>query len=198
MKQFGDFKKENNYTPRIGAYGIITNSDGLVACLTTSNGTFLPGGGQDENETLVQTLEREVLEETGYSIKNIHKLAKGGQYCFASDLDCHLNKIEHFYSAEAEDLVQNSIEDDHKLHWYSPQKLAKILKEEVQSWAIQQYQKSLNHTATEYWANFFGIKKSILDSENTYVIPHNTLNGYNGAWVFLHQKTVLILSLIHI
>ena len=66
---------EKNYTDemrvfeRFGVRALI-QKDGLFAMQRGKKGEYkIPGGGMDEGENLIQTLAREVLEETGLVIK---------------------------------------------------------------------------------------------------------------------------------
>ena len=43
-----------------------------------------------------------------------------------------------------------------------------------------------------YWADFFGLDVSSLSDGHVRVVPHVGLQGYNGAWIFRRDKTVVI------
>lgn len=61
-------EKDKEYIKRPGAYGVIKNVDGLVAIIKTKTGYFLPGGGIEKDESPVECLKRECLEEIGAEI----------------------------------------------------------------------------------------------------------------------------------
>ena len=55
-----------------GVYGVCLQ-EGKLLCIEKTRGPYqnrfdLPGGGQELGEGLTETLEREVLEETGYTL----------------------------------------------------------------------------------------------------------------------------------
>ena len=70
--------KEVCYKLRRAARALVFNSEGQIAILFVSKNYYhkLPGGGVEENEDLLTTLKREVLEETG-SVIEIRSQAVG-------------------------------------------------------------------------------------------------------------------------
>ena len=78
MRLFGErIDRKVSYQRRVGAYGIIIHNKELLLTeqITSENNieVQLPGGGSDKGESLIQTLYREVLEETGWGIKVLKK-----------------------------------------------------------------------------------------------------------------------------
>ena len=50
--------------------GIIINNGNVLLCYESNEGKYIiPGGGQEDNESLEQCCERELLEETGMIVK---------------------------------------------------------------------------------------------------------------------------------
>ncbi len=43
-----------------------------------------------------------------------------------------------------------------------------------------------------YWSDFFGIASLEMDQPGVTVLPHKALKGFNGAWIFLRKKKVVI------
>ena len=62
--------------PSEASRGVIQFPDGdILVFFKERNGQYkLPGGGKENDETPEQTFMREVLEETGYMVKNIRKV----------------------------------------------------------------------------------------------------------------------------
>lgn len=62
--------------PSEASRGVIQFSDGdILVFFKKRIGLYkLPGGGKEGNETPEQTFVREILEETGYMVKNIRKI----------------------------------------------------------------------------------------------------------------------------
>ena len=66
-------KKMNHF----GVYGVCIR-EGRILCIRKTRGPYrgrydLPGGTPEEGESLVETLRREMLEETGFQVSAIHK-----------------------------------------------------------------------------------------------------------------------------
>ena len=78
MRLFGEKVDRNvKYQRRIGAYGIIVHNNKLLLTeqITAEDNieVQLPVGGSNKGESLIQTLYREALEETGWGIKVLKK-----------------------------------------------------------------------------------------------------------------------------
>lgn len=72
-------KKQNiKYDTRKATRAILFNDENKIAILHVANVGFhtLPGGGLKDTEDVKEALKREVLEETGYEIKEIKELGK--------------------------------------------------------------------------------------------------------------------------
>lgn len=55
----------------------------LNRCRDTNNGEYysLPGGGQEQFETMAEAIHRECMEETGYSVEPVHFCALMEEIC---------------------------------------------------------------------------------------------------------------------
>ncbi len=87
----------NLYYPREASRGLVFLPNGnILAFLKPKIGQYkLPGGGKEGNETPEETFRREVLEETGYTVKNLRKLGitKGFtqvSHVFVADVDKYI------------------------------------------------------------------------------------------------------------
>lgn len=85
------------YYPREASRGLVFLPNGnMLAFLKPRTDQFkLPGGGKEGGETPEETFRREVLEEIGYTIKNIRKLGitKGftqTSHVFVADVDKYI------------------------------------------------------------------------------------------------------------
>jgi len=70
-------KKDAQYKPRTAARAVIVNGDKTALLHVTKHNYFkLPGGGVEEGETISNALAREVLEETGCTIKILNEIGE--------------------------------------------------------------------------------------------------------------------------
>ena len=139
MLQFGVRKPGIDYRHRTGAFGV-AERDGLIACVRVErpSGPYfdLPGGGLDLEETEVEALRREFLEETGLTIAPLNRIAEAGQY-FVRSTDEPLNNVGGFWTARvaAEDPAAKC-EDDHTLVWLDPTFALSRLRHDSHAWAV--------------------------------------------------------------
>lgn len=105
---------EKNYTEDMTVYerfGVraLIQRNGLFAMQRGKMGEYkIPGGGMDEGETIVQTLAREVLEETGLVIKPETMKELGEILEIRKDIfDENTKFINHslHYTCEVEDTI---------------------------------------------------------------------------------------------
>jgi len=137
MLEFGKKESTIKYQDRPGAYGITIKNE-LVLIVNTPRGYFLPGGGLDENEEPEIALAREYLEELGIKIKPLKKIGMAAQYCRTAVENIYFKKIGHFYLVDHIDKIPQASEADHSPEWVTAQFAIKNLRQEFQSWAIEE------------------------------------------------------------
>lgn len=138
MKIFGDHNTLLALPDRPGAYAIIKNANNQIAIMKTRFGHHLPGGGQEKNETLTETIQRELLEETGHAISMDSYVGQASQICKQSNSDKYFRKVGNFYIAQLLNFEQAPTEVTHKLIWMSPNEACNYLTYDFQKWAIEQ------------------------------------------------------------
>lgn len=134
-------KVENiQYYKRPGAYAIIeSDKDNKIAIVSDNIDVyFFLGGGIKENETNEDALKREVLEETGYSLKDIKLFDKVSSYCY-SDTNGYMDIDAIIYIAKFEEKVTDPIEKNHKLMWVDPNEYKDKLFHEYQRYILEKY-----------------------------------------------------------
>ena len=119
MKLFGE--KVNckiRYQRRVGAYGIILHKKELLLTEQITKDTNievqLPGGGSNENESLIHALYREVLEETGWGIKVLKKEGIFQRFTYMPEYKIWAHKICHIYRCTSTIRKTEQLEKNHR------------------------------------------------------------------------------------
>ena len=144
MKYVGNKKENIQYRKRPGAYAIIINkNDDKVGIVTNGAEYFYLGGGIEKGETKLEALQRELIEEAGYSIKNIKEFKEVGSHIFAEDKG-YLEVIASVYIAEFDEKVTEPIEKDHTVLWVKPEEYVYKMYREWQRYIMERFIKERN------------------------------------------------------
>lgn len=134
-KVFG-VREKVNYIDRVGVY-LVPVKDGKVGVVKTSKGYFLLGGGLDSGESLEECIERECLEEIGFTVSVGNKICSAEMYCEHPSIG-YFHPIQTYYVGELLEKVCVPIEEDHKFIWIRFDDLKGNMFFEMQNWAIEQ------------------------------------------------------------
>jgi 8-oxo-dGTP diphosphatase len=139
--RFGEKVAGARYILRPGGYVIVHNSHGDIAVLSTPEGYFLPGGGQENGETLERTAIREAFEECGVRIEITGSIGTADELVFEKSEGKYYRKQCTFFSA---DLVRREAgcEDNTELLWMRAEDAARLLSHESQTWAVTEISES--------------------------------------------------------
>lgn len=139
MKYVGSKEENVEYRKRPGAYAIIVNkNDDKVGIVTDGEDYFYLGGGIENGETKLEALKREMIEEAGYSIKNIREFEEVGSHIFAEDKG-YLEVIANVYIAEFDKKIAEPIEKDHKVLWVRPEEYVNKMFREWQRYIMERF-----------------------------------------------------------
>ena len=139
MLQFGEPDPALDYVVRPTAFGLVFQ-DGRLACVRVVRGASsyydLPGGAIDGDETAVQALVREFVEETGMAVRPSARIAEACQYFRKSD-GTPVNNVGEFWFAEQLSLDPAAkVEPDHELVWLHPHTALNELRHDAHAWAV--------------------------------------------------------------
>lgn len=138
MKYIGEKLKNIEYTKRPGAYAIIERKEDNKIGIVTDGDFFFLGGGIEKGETEEDALRRELIEESGYSIKNIHKFDEVGSYIYAEKRG-YIEVIAYVYTAEFDKKIAEPIEKDHTVLWVNSKDYVGKMCREWQEYILKKY-----------------------------------------------------------
>lgn len=143
--QTDSFDFDTLYKIRKAARAVVLNKDNKIAILYVSKDNYhkLPGGGVEENENIIEALNREILEEVGANIKVLkevgviieyRKLRKPYQlqisYCYIAKVDGDIVRPS---------FTDNEIKDGFKLKWVDLEQAIELLKQDKPSSHLGKY-----------------------------------------------------------
>ncbi|WP_395942555.1 NUDIX domain-containing protein [Brevundimonas sp.] len=139
MLQFGVRNPALDYRHRATAFGVVER-DGLIACVRVERpaGPYfdLPGGAVDGEETEVEALVREFVEETGLSVSPLNRIAEAGQFHLKSTGEPLYNVGGFWTASVAAENPDAKCEDDHTLVWLDPTFALSRLRHDAHAWAV--------------------------------------------------------------
>jgi len=139
MKYIGNKEENIEYRKRPGAYAIIINkNDDKVGIVTDGEDYFYLGGGIEKGETELDALKRELIEESGYTIKNIKKFDEVGSYIYAEDKG-FLDVEAYVYIAEFDEKITEPIEKDHTVLWVEPEEYVSKMFRKWQRYIMERF-----------------------------------------------------------
>lgn len=140
MKRIGKKIESVMYNKRPGAYVIIErDEDDKIAIATDAIDVyFFLGGGIEENEIAEDALKREVIEESGYSLKNLKFFDKVKSWCH-SEVNGYMDVEATIYIANFDKIIAKPIEEDHKIIWVNPYEYKDKLYHEYQRYILNKY-----------------------------------------------------------
>jgi 8-oxo-dGTP diphosphatase len=124
---------------RPSAYALVIGGDGRLAVVHTPKGLYLPGGGIDPGETMVDAVAREVREECGIEITAGHWRIFAVDYVHSLAEDEHFEKRSTFIDARASGPARGGSEGDHVLAWMAPGEARDALTRACHRWAVDEW-----------------------------------------------------------
>ncbi|AEF25565.1 NUDIX hydrolase [Streptococcus parauberis] len=143
VPKFGEKIEEKNYKSRYGVYAVIPNSDKREVILVQApNGAwFLPGGEIEEGENHLTALERELIEELGFSAEIGYYYGQADEYFYSRHRDTYYYNPAYLYEVTSYSIQGDPLEDFNKLAWFPIEEAIANLKRGSHKWAITEWQK---------------------------------------------------------
>ena len=91
----------------------------------------------------METLKRELIEETGYELKDIKLLDNIISYEY-SEARGNLKIVATIYTAKFDKKVTEPIEKDHKILWGRPEEFINLVYHKYQRVILKEYSESTN------------------------------------------------------
>jgi 8-oxo-dGTP diphosphatase len=122
---------------RPGAYGVVFDADRTHVLLVRGwEGLFLPGGGVDPGETVLDALDREMREETGWAVRVLQPLGSAREFTHDTRADRHLEKHGHFFLCALDRQIGPRTEPDEIPRWVPTRQALSVMHHHTHGWAI--------------------------------------------------------------
>lgn len=138
--QFGKKIEGVTYQFRMGIHLIVFNSaQDKILLVSPPNGSYLlPGGEREDDETHIETLKRESMEELGFDIEVGEYLGKADEYYYSTHRKQYYHNPAHFYVSSSWTKVSEPLEDFNTLKWATIPEALRLLKRGSHRWAVEQ------------------------------------------------------------
>jgi 8-oxo-dGTP diphosphatase len=136
IEEFGARDPGVEYRLRPGGYVVLCNDAGDVAVIAELGGVFLPGGGQEPQETPERAALRETLEECGLRARLERTIGVADELVFGAEERAHFRKRCTFFRASAigRDLTARP---ESEVIWLAPPEALARLSHGSQRWAVE-------------------------------------------------------------
>lgn len=139
MKYINGKIKNIEYKKRNGAYAIIKRKeDNKIAIATNGFDLFYFGGGIEKGESKLKALKREIIEESGYTIRNIELFDEIGSY-FYSKTHGYIDVVASVYIVEFDKKYMEKVEKDHSILWIDPEEYIGKMYTKWQNFILKEY-----------------------------------------------------------
>ncbi|MFB6351668.1 MAG: NUDIX domain-containing protein [Bradymonadaceae bacterium] len=136
-RRFGERDPVRDYLDRPGSYALAIRG-GEVLCVEEGAGLFLPEkdrGGHEGDETPVEALHREMLEETGWTIEIDGKFGVAEEF-FPLRNGRGLRKVCHLYRVTLQQRRRPPEATDCPISWLAPSVAEQRLYQEAFQWMV--------------------------------------------------------------
>ncbi len=103
---------------------------------------FLPGGEIEEGENHRTALERELIEELGFTAEIEQYYGQADEYFYSRHRDTHFYNPAYIYEVSHYEQSQAPLEDFNQLAWFPIEEAISKLKRGSHKWGIEMWKKS--------------------------------------------------------
>lgn len=141
---FGEKREDVTYTSRYGVYAVIANptADKMILVQAPNGAWFLPGGEIEEGEDHLSALERELLEELGFTATIGDYYGQADEYFYSRHRDTHYYNPAYIYEVTSYTEIGQPLEDFNNLAWFPIEEAKAKLKRGSHQWGIDIWQKN--------------------------------------------------------
>lgn len=139
---FGQRQAHVTYQNRYGVYAVIPSPDKTQIILVQApNGAwFLPGGEIEAGEDHFKALERELLEELGFTATLGRYYGQADEYFYSNHRDTHYYNPAYIYEVTSFTEAGQPLEDFNNLAWFPITEAKAKLKRGSHRWGIDQWE----------------------------------------------------------
>jgi 8-oxo-dGTP diphosphatase len=124
------------YQRRPGGYAVLFDAVGAVAVVWHEGVCYLPGGGAEPGESLLEAMHREVAEECGWTVDVLGDLGLADESFEDADGICWV-KAGQYFLARVSGAARIPREAGHTVMWVRPRDAAQLLAHPSQVWAVE-------------------------------------------------------------
>lgn len=138
---FGEKKADVDYQNRFGVYAVIPdeNKENIILIQAPNGAWFLPGGEIEKGENHLIALERELMEELGFTAEIGHYYGQADEYFYSSHRDTYFYNPAYIYQVTSYHQVGLPLEDFNHIAWFPIDEAIEKLKRGSHKWGIEQW-----------------------------------------------------------
>ncbi|HFU3799628.1 TPA: NUDIX hydrolase [Streptococcus suis] len=138
---FGEKKAGVDYQNRFGVYAVIPdeNKENIILVQAPNGAWFLPGGEIEKGENHLIALERELMEELGFTATIGEYYGQADEYFYSSHRDTYFHNPAYIYQVTSYHQVGQPLEDFNHIAWFPVEEAIEKLKRGSHKWGIEQW-----------------------------------------------------------
>lgn len=138
---FGEKKSGVVYQSRFGVYAIIPdeNKENIILVQAPNGAWFLPGGEIEKGENHLIALERELMEELGFTTEIGQYYGQADEYFYSSHRDTYFYNPAYIYQVTSYHQIGQPLEDFNHIAWFPVEEAIQKLKRGSHKWGIEKW-----------------------------------------------------------